>query len=47
MTEHTATSFEKVELEKYFFNKLFINETDELISEAWDGKYLKFFRQLD
>jgi hypothetical protein len=46
MADHTATSFEKVELKKYFFNKLFIDEQHELISEAWNGKYNKFFIQL-
>ena len=44
--EHNTTSLEKAELKKYFFKKLFINEDDELISEAWNGKYIKFFKQM-
>ena len=47
MTEHTATTYEKIELRIFFFKKLFIDEESEEIEEAWDNKFNTFFTQLN
>ena len=47
IADHQAETFEKVETKKYFFNKKFVDEEDELIKYAWNKKFNKFFEQLE